>query len=1049
MAISDQKKTDFLWKKIAYGVTETDTTGKAGPNEIFASPIQVFAHEVYAQSSLIPAIAPASTDGVVTVYTGINAVQCKDDPSVAGKHTWVAVTDIVAAISDTTRLKDWIAPSVHFTYAVQVYAGDPNASGILLNPLATNEEWVFDYAAGVLHFPNNVPTAVNTNDIYIIGYRYTGTKGVSGGGGLTTKIEDTTDGNTFVDTALETGSVVISSDGQKIFRVTKGTTATADEGLLITNADGEVQLQGYGTASAPVDIRLKPTSGKSIIADGPIVGATTLSLYGGITSDVEIRGGAGVTPGSVRIQDTDGADVIVVRDSAAGGPKVNHLVVENAPSGEGIRLIADSIDTNTTIILDPKGFGGVRIGDGGTGYGIITAIPGATTYVGGGDSTGGTNPAQPLLLIGGNGDVGNGADVILRGGISNSALGGTVRLQDAAGQDVITIDGYNDSINYFQFNNSPTGFALEFLAQGADTDIDIGIGPKGSGQLVVPATYQVTALNSVATKAYVDTLASGASNKLQTPTDGTFADGAITSWAAGATTYSDAIDDLNEILGLLIPSKPADLSSKILSISNGATIRGGSDILLSSGVTNFTGSTAPAAGTQITRVGTSSVDSAIITSFGSGTTGQLTAHVNGTPTGTVTLTTGSNVGTFGSLVVSRDDAYPVDKPGFWQDLDAKVSTMVTAGINKFALIHSETGSTNEAVFVYDDFSTAPVASGLTLTEGTPGTLAYSSGVPHYNAGATLKCGATVSNLAGKTYLANGVIQISSTTNFGSQVNLDPGQNGLPTIFSSGMSPQTVSNVTFTVGGTVHTNGNIRCRGRNAAVDGNWANTSKIVNVMSGTPVANTSGPVMEMSIYVDATLGTIPSGAQTNAGRVVMNSGDTPADNKGSLTAPDWNSSSTLASYDAAVVAGVLKHEITDYSTYLPVGPDYSFTQDATQYVTFMFRRSAVSQFKIVVNGTYSGCWVKLPGITDTTNTTNGWWNMFGLYTGVGVPGDNTVAGGNGSNGCAVGTAMNGTTGSYICSLGTQSSTNSSNNIILVRFKMVAGNLITGIGFAK
>ena len=47
MAISDSDKLDFLWKKVVYGVTETDIDGKEGPNEIYKSETLTLAQDVW------------------------------------------------------------------------------------------------------------------------------------------------------------------------------------------------------------------------------------------------------------------------------------------------------------------------------------------------------------------------------------------------------------------------------------------------------------------------------------------------------------------------------------------------------------------------------------------------------------------------------------------------------------------------------------------------------------------------------------------------------------------------------------------------------------------------------------------------------------------------------------------------------------------------------------------------------------------------------------------------------------------------------------------
>ena len=58
MAITDSDKLDFLWKKVVYGVTETDIDGKEGPNEIYKSETLTLAQDVWKDSSDIPATAP-------------------------------------------------------------------------------------------------------------------------------------------------------------------------------------------------------------------------------------------------------------------------------------------------------------------------------------------------------------------------------------------------------------------------------------------------------------------------------------------------------------------------------------------------------------------------------------------------------------------------------------------------------------------------------------------------------------------------------------------------------------------------------------------------------------------------------------------------------------------------------------------------------------------------------------------------------------------------------------------------------------------------------
>jgi hypothetical protein len=100
-----------------------------------------------------------------------------------------------------------------------------------------------------------------------------------------------------------------------------------------------------------------------------------------------------------------------------------------------------------------------------------------------------------------------------------------------------------------------------------------------------------------------------------------------------------------------------------------------------------------------------------------------------------------------------------------------------------------------------------------------------------------------------------------------------------------------------------------------------------------------------------------------------------------------------------------------------------------------------VSQFRINITGSYSGCWVSMPDNSTWTTSlsgTNGWANMFQSYRGSGVP--TTI-----EPGCASGGTMTGTSGIFSCVFGTESSSNDSNNRILLRFKLDSGQSITAL----
>ena len=201
MAISDSQKLDYLWKKLGYGVTKTDTNAnKQATNESIASPLLNRGDTIWAQANTIPAVQPASNTSTVTVYTGFATTA---DITATANRTWK--TDTI----------DWIPPEFGSTYQLKVYfdlanSADPVTTGtqIFAAGSGNEDQWFFDYQSGVLHFiGTNLPTGLAGNTIFVSGAQYSGTKGMtvsSGGGGSTSANNLGTGANVFSSTINST-----------------------------------------------------------------------------------------------------------------------------------------------------------------------------------------------------------------------------------------------------------------------------------------------------------------------------------------------------------------------------------------------------------------------------------------------------------------------------------------------------------------------------------------------------------------------------------------------------------------------------------------------------------------------------------------------------------------------------------------------------------------------------------------------------------------------------------------------------------------------------
>jgi hypothetical protein len=179
MAISDSQKVDYLWKKLGYSASKTDTNAnKKAPNEAISSPLQMRGDKVMKDSSLIPSTQPSSSTGVVTTYPTSGPIECTQDITATANRTW------------KTGQTDWISPEFGSTYQVKVYihtssdsAGASGGTQVFATGSGNDDEWFFDYQSGLLHFiGSNLPNGVSFTgkSVYIAGSRYTGDFGVGG-----------------------------------------------------------------------------------------------------------------------------------------------------------------------------------------------------------------------------------------------------------------------------------------------------------------------------------------------------------------------------------------------------------------------------------------------------------------------------------------------------------------------------------------------------------------------------------------------------------------------------------------------------------------------------------------------------------------------------------------------------------------------------------------------------------------------------------------------------------------------------------------------------
>ena len=332
MAITDAKKVDYLWKKVGYGATKTDTNAaKKAPNEAIASPLLLRGDKVWNQASLIPGTMPGSSAGVVTVYPTGTPDETTNDGTAAANRTW------------KTGLTDWIPPEFGSTYQVKIYihtsgdAGNAASGGdqVFATGSGNNDEWFFDYQSGVVHFIGaNLPNGISFTgkSVYVSGARYTGTIGVQNNVANTGDISfvgSTISAPSNADMTFDnsgTGSYIF--EGTTSVTLPKGNTAqrpTAEEGIIRFNTQtGQYEVSQDG--STYVNLRTSADAGT-------------------ITKDI-FTGDGSTTTFTMSVEPTDLKNVIVYIDGVMQEPTQNYTM-----SGTSITTAGEAAHAGARIVV--------------------------------------------------------------------------------------------------------------------------------------------------------------------------------------------------------------------------------------------------------------------------------------------------------------------------------------------------------------------------------------------------------------------------------------------------------------------------------------------------------------------------------------------------------------------------------------------------------------------------------------------------------------------------------------------------------------------------
>lgn len=314
MAISTEQRVDYLFKKLGYGLTKTDTNdNKKAPNENIPSPLLLRGDKVWQQAGEIPSVKPSSSASPITIYSGSSTVECTEDNTATADRTW------------KSGITDWIPPEFGATYLVSVFvhtsgdAANAESSGtrLFVTGSGNDDEWFFDYQSGVLNFiGDNYPNAISDwtgKSVYISGAVYTGSFGVGSSAGQDAELGNLVISDTTISTATSGDDIILQPDS---------------DGTVIIDTNTALQLP-TGTnverPSAPVEgqIRFNEDSSKVEVYDGTdwiTVGSTSGAV------STEAFSGDGSTTDFTLNSDADSATVMVTLNGVVQEPTVAYTV---------------------------------------------------------------------------------------------------------------------------------------------------------------------------------------------------------------------------------------------------------------------------------------------------------------------------------------------------------------------------------------------------------------------------------------------------------------------------------------------------------------------------------------------------------------------------------------------------------------------------------------------------------------------------------------------------------------------------------------------------
>ena len=339
----------------------------------------------------------------------------------------------------------------------------------------------------------------------------------------TTEATSTTDGSLQTDGGLSVAKDAVLGDDVKLLSDSAVLSFGADSDTTLTHTDGTGLTLNSSNKLTFRDTGLTIGSNADgdldVVSDGTAVDSINIESAGGITLD------AG-TAGSGIIYEDDGTEMARIHNSSSnviletkvsdadfsikgndGGSTITPLTFDMSDAGKAtfsgnvvvtgdLTVSGDDITmgTNTAgniLVADGTNFNSIAVGS----LSEISTVANDDVFLAVDTSGGGLKKIARSAVVAGLASSGAISDIVedtspqLGGDLdTNSAnilIDDAHFIADENGNEQIIFQTTSSAVNQFDITNAATGNAPEISATGGDTNIDLKLTPKGSGQVII------------------------------------------------------------------------------------------------------------------------------------------------------------------------------------------------------------------------------------------------------------------------------------------------------------------------------------------------------------------------------------------------------------------------------------------------------------------------------------------------------------------------------------------------------------------------------------